>query len=61
MSSGNARPQFSPVPCLTEYLHDTLSHEGANHEWVPIIQCPADFNTENVSNANLMLAFVLHA
>ncbi|TBU48158.1 hypothetical protein BD309DRAFT_950110 [Dichomitus squalens] len=43
MSTNTARPRFSPSPCVIVDTRDRLALESRNNDWMPIIQCPADF------------------
>ncbi|KAI1793903.1 hypothetical protein LXA43DRAFT_998856 [Ganoderma leucocontextum] len=46
MSTSNVRPRYSPVPCTTENARDRLMLESGQDDWIPIIQCPANFSPE---------------
>ncbi|KAM5533102.1 hypothetical protein V8D89_013245 [Ganoderma adspersum] len=46
MSTGNLRPRYSPVPCTKENVQENLMSESGQDDWLPTIECPADFPPE---------------
>ena len=55
MSNTAARPRFSPLQCIAEDSRDKLVLESGESDWMPIIQCPADFPPEVVRSPNLIM------